>query len=141
MKTHVSYECEICRMRYRSAESAAECEARGRATPVPVGLLHIEPADGFYGEKLAFAVAECHLDGHGRYASLWACRDNGAGDSLGKDQCGNGNSYHPEEFHPEYLERPPVKRLLAWMDAEGIEPLVFVGGEIKKLRDAIGGAQ
>lgn len=129
IKTITRYQCEICGGTYSTAKEARGCEAQGIDPSYPVGLLSQEDKDGFYGPKLAFALAELHPHGHYATASLWACRDNGAGDSLGEYTCGSGNSYRPEEFREWWLKTPPMKRLIAWLRSQNITPMVWVKGK------------
>lgn len=49
----------------------------------------MDNANGFYG-NICFAVAGNHLMGHTNLLTMWACRNNGAGDSLGKYTCSGG---------------------------------------------------
>ncbi len=134
MKTRTEYQCEGCDRWYSSAVSAAHCESRGVPPPWPVGLLYVEPTGGFYGDKLAFAVAESWVEGHIADASLWACRDTPAGDSLGENKCKSGNFFTPCKFDPSCLDRPPVQRLVSWLRAKGITPLVWDGGKAVPLQ-------
>lgn len=67
----------------------------------------------FYG-NMTFALAKVWLDGHTADASMWACRDNGSGDSLGTDLCGGGgyHNYYPGPPDPSH---PTFKRLVEWL--------------------------
>lgn len=134
MKTETTYICEICGGKYFEAAHAEECEARGvPANLLPVGLLEMgEPGD-FYDDKLAFSIAGSRIEGHSVGYCLWACRDNGNGDSLGKDVCGNGGCMFAAEFSPRWLNRPPMIRLIKWMRENGHTPLISVGGKIISL--------
>lgn len=126
------YECEVCRQQYITQEDAERCESRGREKPLPRGLLYGAPANpkSFYAD-IAFAIANSTDDGgHFINSAMWACRNNNAGDSLGKDLCGPG----PERL--EYVKAPTKKdlkhsatiRLVRWMLAHKVVPLVHTGG-------------
>ena len=132
----VSYQCDICKYTFDTLAQAKNCEARGKFSKdtYPVGLLH---ADLDFYPGCAFALAELHCeDAHYAVASLWACRDNGYGDSLGEEKCGNSNSYVPEPFQRKWLKEPPMKRLIAWLRSQKITPMVWVKGKAIPLHEA-----
>lgn len=125
VKTHTTYECEICERRFNSADAALKCEAQGAAPIYPIGLL----SQFHYGANFAFALAECRPQGHYIMAGLWACRDNRAGDSLGEELCGSGHFYDPETFDPAWLKTPPMQRLISWLRSQNITPMVWIEGK------------
>ena len=136
MRVEHRFYCDICNRWYDKKSDCLACEARGIAEPAPIGLLKIgEPGD-FYDHRLAFATAGSTEDGHSRAVHYWACRDTGAGDSLGDEMCGMGNDLDLVEFKKDWLKRPPMIRLLAWMKKNKVAPLVCVGGKIIKLSEA-----
>ena len=135
MKTIVSYECEICNLRYDNEQEAIKCEARPRPSRLPIGLVFNNASDRneFYF-NMTFALAECEIDRHYRKATLWACRNNGAGDSLGKELCGNGNEFHLNETDRPDPNHPTFKRLVDWLQTTNIPITVWDGTKIVDLK-------
>lgn len=139
------YACDICRREYGTHEGAAGCELRGIA---PVGearrgvLLGTPEVAGAFYENLTFAIAEDHgdlSDPHYSSVSLWAARNNGAGDSLGSEKCGSGGGAGLQGGRPsisrEGLTHPTAVRLIAWLREEGIPPRVWNGSAIVSLEE------
>jgi hypothetical protein len=138
-ETETVYICEVCRARFDTEIEAIACESQVTPEPHPVGLITAGKRGDFYDEKLAFAIAVCTIRHHRRCIGLWACRDNGNGDSLGDDMCGGGGAGETiEEFKQSWLKRPPIKRLVAYLLSQGIEPLVMVKGKIVPLKSVAG---
>lgn len=110
MKKIIYYECEICGARERIEEAIKVCEARGLPYIPPIGLIFGNASEIDHRDKkpigITFAIAKIYREGHGVDAALWACRDNGAGDSLGKELCGSGNGLSlygvPNPRHPTF---------------------------------------
>lgn len=129
MKKHTVYQCEICEDESRDEKAILACEAKGRPTPFPKGLIiahHDNKKDGDY--KLTFAVARYTDYGHWFDYSGWAMRDNGAGDSVGKELCGPLNAYgNPDPNAPTF------KRMVAYLKKEGIPITVFYKKEVVSL--------
>ena len=113
MKTIIQYECEICKRRSEYKEAIEGCEVRGKAnlTKYPVGMIF-----GGY-ENMTFITAEFNLSAYSPHcldASLWACRDNGAGDNVDDGEyCGNLNEFVP--FDPPNPNHPTFVRLVKKM--------------------------
>lgn len=132
------YRCDICRRVYETQSDATRCEASGKPQEIPVGALLGDPWDesSHHSHNLAFAVAGA-LKGnpHDCRQILWACRDNGSGDSLGKETCGGEtirleNLPHLSEHD---LEHPTFVRLIAWLRARKIYPLVNTSRGLRRL--------
>ena len=80
MKTITYYQCGICNSRHDTKKDALECEAEGKPWLAPLGLVFGEPSKrGAFHENMTFATAKVWAEGHTADATLWACRDNGAG--------------------------------------------------------------
>jgi hypothetical protein len=121
------HRCSICGLHYETAQLAATCEARGVHPGFPIGLMLRLPEH----PDLACAIAGNEIEGHWNRPAVWICRDNGYGDSLGKDSC-RGNAEPPiEALRPEHAAdptRPPFPRLVAWLREQGI-PVRWWDGE------------
>lgn len=135
MKTIIHYECGICRYRYLDEASARQCEAGGKAPKFQIGTIFNNAGNrqNFY-KGITFVVAKNNCDRHSNYVALWALRDNGAGDSLGKkDLCGGrnmtplGKSDVPDRNHPTF------KRAVAFLKKHKIKAYVWDGKESKPL--------
>lgn len=64
---HVTYECEICHESYKDLAKAQGCEAQGKATEYPIGLIfNYRNTDNGWG-KTTFAVARNSLRKHYNY--------------------------------------------------------------------------
>lgn len=137
MRVEIRHYCDICKNWYESQSDCLECEAKGIPEPAPIGVIEMGDKGDFYDHRLAFASAGSTVHGHSRAVHYWACRDTGAGDSLGDEHCGMGSDLAMKEFKKDWLNRPPMIRLLAWMKKNKITPLVCVGGKIIKLSEAI----
>ncbi len=138
MTTKIKYICDICKREYSTIEIAQECEAKGKVSKdtYPIGLMNGNLGDDFY-HRMSFAVADLDIEGHYATASLWACRDTGVGDSLGKQLCGNGNSYQPTPFDPRWIELNHFKRLKKYLKDNGIVPTVWVNDKAIPLSQAL----
>lgn len=130
MKTLTTYECEICGETYDEMKRAIQCEKEGIQEPFPVGLV-FGNAKGFY-KDITFCVAKSKRVRHYLVNALWACRDNGAGDSLGKDVCGDGHSTPnlelPDRAHPTF------RRMIAYLKKRKIKPLMYQRGKMVAIK-------
>jgi len=127
MKTRTIYTCEICGWDHHTEESARQCESRGRPVAYPIGLIH-GSATGFYkGITFAVAINRCD-EGHSNEGALWACRDNGAGDSRNiKDICG-GQSIRIGSHDVPNPNAASFKRMVALLRNFGIESITCWDG-------------
>ncbi len=131
MKKIVTYMCEICHGESRVEKEIVDCEARGRAKAPPIGLIFGNASETDHRDKksigITFCIAKVYVEGHGVDASLWACRDNGAGDSLGKELCGSGGGVNiygiPDMRHPTF------KRMVKYLTKENIPITIWDGKE------------
>jgi hypothetical protein len=131
MKTHTTYECEICHQTYKNKGDAEACESRGVPTPLPVGLIFGNPQDRDHHSKdLTFCIASNEVDGHWYHPPLWACRDNGAGDSLGKELCGGQSSVNLYEGNAVCESHPTFKRMVEFLRSWGIKAYKWDGKKI-----------
>ncbi len=129
MKTKVEYQCDICKREYTDVKEAVACEARGTPKLPPVGLIFGNASEIDHRDKkpinITFAIAKVYLEGHAVDASLWACRNNGAGDSLGKELCGSSNGLYiqgiPNSRHSTF------KRMVRYLKKEKIPITVWDG--------------
>lgn len=92
MKKIEYFQCEICKSQFDSFEDAFECEKKPAPREYPKGLIFADNRKGAFYEEIIFCVAKNSVEGHVNNISLWACRNNKFGDSLGKDMCGSNNS-------------------------------------------------
>ena len=131
MKITTRYECEICGLMFDNAPQALTCEARGRgdASPYPRGLIFNSAASrGNFYKRITFVVCEAHGDRHRVAASLWAFRDNGAGDSLGlTDTCGDSNSFELFKGDVPSPEHPTFARAVAFLKRHKIPAYIWDG--------------
>ncbi len=130
VKTLVSYQCGICGREYNKMKDATECESKGIPKFPPVGLV-FGNAKGFY-KDITFCIAKVTREGHFVDTSLWACRDNGAGDSLGKNLCGGGSASYGEDW--QKLEspsrsHPTFRRMIRYLKKNKIKPLMLQRGK------------
>lgn len=114
------YECEICNSLFSTPKAAKDCESRGLASLPPVGTIFGDHRDGAFYSHITFAVAKAQNLGHELDISAWACRDNGAGDSLGKETCGGGPINRIESFVDR--NHPTCRRMVEWLVRQGINP-------------------
>jgi len=129
----IRYECAICGQRYSEESDAKECEDRGTGEEYPIGCIHASHVKGDIYENITFAVAINEIKGHANWGSDWACRDNGAGDSLGEQKCGCGTLklYH-DKIDPEH---PTFKRMVKWLRKQKIDITVWDGKKPVKLKE------
>lgn len=129
MKTKTRYECEICHRDFLVEKEAAECEARGVPKLPPIGLIFGNASEIDHRDKkpigITFAIAKVYLEGHAVDASLWACRNNGAGDSLGTDLCGSGNGLHL--YGVPDLRHSTFKRMVRYLTKQKIPITIWDG--------------
>lgn len=131
MKKVIYYECDICGARERIEDAIKACEARGLPFIPPVGLIFGNASELDGRDKkpigITFAIAKIYQQGHGVDAAMWACRNNGAGDSLGKELCGSGNGLNlygvPDLHHPTF------KRMVTFLTKENIPITIWDGKE------------
>lgn len=137
MKKIVRYECEICNCEYENIEDALECEARGLPVFYPIGTIWGNHNEGSFYEEITFAVAvnRSVKHSHSNYGGSWACRDNGAGDTLGKSKCGSGTLRLTEWHNKLNPEHPTFKRMVAYLESEGIDVRVWNGKEAVYLEE------
>lgn len=126
MKTITKYQCEICQRQYDSPESAEQCESR-RPPVYPVGMIYNNPAPNCFYANMTFCVAKIKINNHCNDSFVWACRDNGHGDSLSHRLCVDENS--PINLGtcdiPDH-EHPTFKRLVAWLQEYKPQILITV---------------
>lgn len=139
----IEYKCSICGSRYSTLDGAEKCESQGKPdfAKAPVGL--IVAGSGMYS-KIIFAIMGIHLLNEHTYEfTLWACRDNGAGDSVGTECCsGNGCTVRPYDENlrnsysePPNTELPAFRRMVCFLKVAGIDPTVWTGKEAVGLSD------
>ena len=150
MKTITRYKCEICGNEYESEAEAIKCEAKGKPMPKDFSTHVIvqfadDSKDSYWG--LSFCVDKWKRSGEGYYAhdiqaSMWACRDNYAGDSLGKEHCGSNSSYHKEsDFYNEFskvreMKSPHFCRMVDYLQLMGIPVRYWDGKQIITMSNA-----
>lgn len=124
----VRYVCEICGASYNQEDYAKNCEKRGMGVEYPIGTIFGNHSlDAFY-TGITFAVAKNDTNSHLNYLGLWACRDNGAGDSLGKELCSGGGSLlglgegKVNQNHPTFI------RMVKYLKSQNI-PIHIWDGE------------
>jgi len=127
MKTVIFYQCEICNVRHDTEASALQCEERGPGQEYPIGCIYGNHEKGDMYEDITFAVALNHVEGHANWGSSWACRDNGAGDSLGLRRCGGSSmrlNKHNNKLDPTL---PHFIRMIRYLRSEMIEIMIWDG--------------
>ena len=116
MKTVTTYYCEVCDTSFHTAEAAMKCESRPSPPEYPVGMMYGDHRPGTFYEGITFAVARNRIDGHLNWRNAWACRDNGAGDSLGEQVCVADITTlgeHDGHLDPDH---PTFKRMVAYLE-------------------------
>jgi hypothetical protein len=73
---------------------------------------------------ITFAVATSVMNGHYLQGSMWATRDNGAGDSLGGERCGDGSLRVHGVPNPNH---PTFKRMVKFLQSQNIPVTVWSG--------------
>lgn len=124
------YECEICERVYDKEKDAIECESQGVQELLPVGLIYGN-AKGFY-KDITLCIAKSERNGHYLDNSLWACRDNGAGDNLGEELCGDSFGYSTQNEVRESPNRahPTFRRMIKYLKKNKIKPLMVQRGKL-----------
>ena len=150
MKKITKYECEVCHRQCDTEAEANDCEAIGKPNPqdFPIHVI-VQFADDsqdiYWG--LSFCVDKWKRTGEGYYAhdlhaSMWACRDNYAGDSLGKEHCGTDRCYHKiSDFYNgaskvRDMKSPHFCRMVNYLRLMNIPVRYWNGKEIVTLSDA-----
>jgi len=92
-------------------------------------MIFASHGDGDFYENITFALAKNRIEGHANNMSLWACRDNGAGDSLGEQRCGGGPVPKVESDYGTNIdvEHPTFKRMVKWLKSQDIFVTVWDG--------------
>ncbi len=122
------YECEICGRQFAKRERAAECEGLSRKE-YPVGLIFGDHTPDAFYKDITFAVAKIRFFGHCNDSPRWACRDNGAGDSVGEEMCG-GNFLELSEYDAKFSEdHPTFKRMVKFLKSQNIPITIWNGKE------------
>lgn len=122
------YECSICERRFDTLEEAESCKAQGDWPQYPIGMLYGDHEEGAFYKEITFVMASNQQLGHGNNGSSWAFRDNGAGDSIGKNRCGLGGDIRLGKRHGKLNpEHPTFKRAVGYVRSLGLEPTVWDG--------------
>lgn len=132
MKIVTEYQCEICGYKYDREEAAYRCEDRGPGREYPIGCIYGDHRAGSIYKDITFAVAENSVEvgtftGHMNQGSSWACRDNGAGDSLGVSKCGGYSLHLGKSAHNVDPSTPHFIRMMHWLRKNQIEITVWDG--------------
>lgn len=141
MITILEYQCEICRVRYPTAEQAIYCEGTGRFDPTQfrVGVMWEHNHNGYVGVFAlpADGAREYQRQGHLGTIVSWACRaPEFPGDTLGDDRCGNGSLYRSDPksikkfyaYHnltTNHVGGPEFKRMVNWLKSQNIVPSYY----------------
>lgn len=127
------YQCEICRAIYATAAKAMVCEARGVMQNIPVGTIVGNSVADPAG-CMVFAVSSGEPDGHFREFCGYACRDNGAGDTL--DSFCSLRGFDPYAPARVNAAAPAFRRMIEALIAKGLEPRVWDGSKAIPLAQA-----
>lgn len=123
----ILYMCEICQNRYDIKEEALACESR-TIPNYTIGLIYGDATGESHHDKdMTFCVAEYRTTRHYNISGSWACRDNGCGDSLGNELCGNGILHLTEYDAVKDFNHPTFKRMVAWLKSMDVQPFVWDG--------------
>jgi hypothetical protein len=114
------YRCPICRRDYDSRENAQACLDKQVPKLLPIGTV-FSMGDFYSGITFCIASNEKAIDRHYYEPSLWACRNNGCGDSLGNDHCGGNFS----NVQPPIQTLPTFKRMIDYLKSVNIKPIIF----------------
>jgi hypothetical protein len=142
----VNYYCEICGRMSKNKEEILDCEARGVIDTEELIKEYQYIIHQDVDSKLTFAIKNIDPSYHQFEVDLWACRDNGAGDTLDNEICGNCSSYksmiNPEKYSGSYfgewnattdLESSHFKRMVQYLIDNNIPVRYWDGVEIKTL--------
>ena len=133
MKKIIEYECEICRYRSTDKKSVEKCEARGLGKQYPIGCIYGDHSEGAFYENITLAVAQNKIKkgcmGHSNTGNSWACRDNGYGDSLGRERCGSGTLYLNKHDGRLDFNHPTFKRMVDYLKSKNIPITVWDGSK------------
>lgn len=137
MKKIIQYQCELCNTKYEDEKEALACEAQGRAMP-SVRETHIMYQLGDFYHNITFCVDIWEAyNVHACQPYLWACRDNGCGDSLGDEHCGSPNDicWHNEEYMNEYKKvtdrtSPHFRRMVKYFVDKSIDVRYWDGKKV-----------
>jgi hypothetical protein len=114
-------------MRWDNLKSAMNCAARGRAPEYPIGCIYGNHTEGAMYKDITFAVAENRIDGHANFGISWACRDNGAGDSLGESKCSGPSLRLTKNWSQIDPTAPHFLRMMKYLRANLIEITLWDG--------------
>lgn len=122
------YQCEVCSNRFSTEQEALDCEAR-LIPNYTIGLIfgQSQDASDHHSHNLTFCVAEYRTIRHLNESGLWACRDNGSGDSLGSELCGSGGLSLGEHDAVKDFTHPTFLRMLTYLKSVDITPLIWDG--------------
>lgn len=128
MKKIEIYQCEVCGLRYDSLDKVdARCKNGILAPEYPIGCVFGNHQPGAMYENITFAIASNKIHGHFNLGSLWACRDTGAGDSLGDSKCGGPCLRLKESDSCINPVAPHFLRMIKWLRDRQIEITVWDG--------------
>lgn len=114
------FRCPVCHRDYSTMAEAQEC-LNTKIEILPIGTIF---AKQFNNITFCVGSNKDAIDRHYYNPSLWACRDNGYGDSLGDQFCCSGgvNLKHldpPNQSHPTFI------RMVDYLNSKNIKPIIF----------------
>lgn len=129
MKMIILYKCEICGYMSRNKKEVEKCELRGYGKEYPIGCIYGNHSENSFYKDITFAVAKNRTKkSHFNFGYSWACRDNGAGDSIGKNMCGGGGLYLSKSNGKLNFNHPTFKRMVMFLKYKNI-PITIWDGE------------
>ncbi|MCK5018076.1 MAG: hypothetical protein KAS32_13550 [Candidatus Peribacteraceae bacterium] len=120
------WRCDVCYQRYDTEKEAIECESR---TPIkyPHGLIFGNHVSGLYC-NITFSIKENNIHNHLNHPDMWACRDNGNGDSLHSYSCVAQNETRLNHHDSDLcISAPHFMRMIKYLLSIGIVPLFWNG--------------
>jgi hypothetical protein len=130
------WQCETCKKKYPIESDAIDCE-KVVPTVYPVGCMY----SGFRGWlEDTFAVSNNRIIEHKNIGGSWWSRDQHAHRKLvgHEHTCSDGSgelSLGRSDKHVE-LELPSCKRMVEWLESQGITPTVWDGTKAISLEEA-----
>jgi len=135
MKTKTIYECEICGKISVNKDSIQRCENKGRFN-IESAPKYVMIQQDFYKNITFCVITYEKFNNHFGEPILWACRDNGYGDSLGKEKCYRQHLIKNSEYFSEYdavkdFKSDHFKRMVKYLRENNLPVQYWDGKEIK----------
>lgn len=136
VKQLLKWQCEVCGRKFARSIDAVKCEADIPAS-YPIGCMYAH-----YGTSVrdTFAVAVNRVEVHeNNGGSWWSKYENVHKLFVGHQHTCGGGTFHltldRSDRHVD-LDLPTAKRMIEWLESQGITPTVWDGGKAISLEEA-----